>query len=65
MKTWTPLLAAIIISVLINVFPLVMAFVLRVEGWAQTGWVFYLFTIPISAVLIIGGLIISLFLYFR
>jgi hypothetical protein len=45
-------------SVLMNVFPAFMAFVVQAEGWAQAGWAFYFLTIPLSvALLLIGGVV--------
>ena len=64
MNTWTPLIAAIVITVILNAFPLIMAFVLRVEGWAQAGWALYFFIVPFSLILLLIGLITSLYLFF-
>lgn len=60
METWKPLLIGLGIAVALNAFPYVMAFVIRVEGWAQIGWIFYLLTIPIGLLCIAVGLVISL-----
>jgi hypothetical protein len=65
MNTWTPLIITVVFSVLMNVFPLFMAFVVRAQGWAEAGWVFYFFTIPAALVLLFLGLVISLVLFFR
>lgn len=64
MKVWNPLVVSIIIAIVINVFPLFMAFVLGSEQWKQSGWAFYFFTIPLGGILILFGFIISLILYF-
>ena len=65
MKPWTPLVITVVLAFLINFFPIFMAFVIKVDGWAQVGWVFYLFTIPLSGLLILIGGGISLRLYFK
>lgn len=65
MKTWTPLIVALVVTFVMNAFPFFMAFVVGDEGWAQAGWAFYFFTIPLGALLLAGGLVISLIYFFR
>ncbi len=65
MKTWTPLLITFVITVVMNAIPVFMAFVVGDEGWAQAGWAFYFFTIPLGALLLVAGFVISLVLYFK
>lgn len=65
MKTWTPLLISLVLTFLMNFFPFFMAFIVGDEGWAQAGWAYYFFTIPLGLLLLALGLIISLVLYFR
>ena len=65
MKTWTPLIVGVVITLLLNAFPWFMAFVIQAPGWAQAGWAYYFFTIPAGVVLLLLGLIISLVLFFR
>ena len=60
LKIWLPTLIALLICIALNAFPLIMAFVLNVEGWAQTGFVLYIFLIPASALIMLIGLIISI-----
>jgi NADH:ubiquinone oxidoreductase subunit K len=65
MKTWTPLLITFVITVVMNAIPVFMAFVVGDEGWAQAGWAFYFFTIPLGALLLVLGLVLSLVLFFN
>ena len=65
MKTWTPFVITLVVTVVMNAFPLFMAFVVGDEGWAQAGWAFYFFTIPLGALLLAMGFVISLILFFR
>jgi hypothetical protein len=65
MKTWTPLLISLVLAVILNAYPLVMAFVVQAEGWVQGGWAVYFFTVPLGGILIMSGLVISLVLFFR
>jgi uncharacterized BrkB/YihY/UPF0761 family membrane protein len=65
MKTWVPITVALVLSVVMNAFPLVMAFVLEVEGWAEAGWAFYFYTIPLSLLLIVVGMLLTMILFFR
>ena len=60
LKIWRPTLIALIICIALNAFPLIMAFVLNVEGWDQTGWALYILFIPASAIIMLIGLIISI-----
>lgn len=60
MKIWNPLVTTLAISFVVNAFPFVMAFVLRVDGWAQTGWIWYFYTIPGALILTAIGLFLSL-----
>lgn len=60
LKIWLPFLLATGLALLLNLYPIFMAFVLKVEGWGQTGWIFYFFTIPIGGGLVLIGLAISL-----
>lgn len=65
MKTWTPFLISLLVTFLLNFFPFFMAFIVRAEGWGEAGWAFYFFTIPLGALLLALGLIISLILFLR
>ncbi|MBX3051221.1 MAG: hypothetical protein KF753_07110 [Caldilineaceae bacterium] len=65
MKTWLPFLIALVVTVVMNAFPFFMAFVVGDEDWAQAGWAFYFFTIPLGALLLALGFVISLILYLR
>ena len=65
MKTWTPLIVSVLLALVINAFPVFMAFVVRAEGWAQAGWAYYFLTIPAAIVLLLLGLVISLVVFFR
>ena len=60
LKIWRPTLLALLICIALNAFPLIMAFVLNVEGWDQTGWVLYILLIPASAIIMLIGLITSI-----
>jgi len=64
MNRWTPLLISILIVIIINAFPLVMAFVIEKEGWVQGGWAFYFYIIPASIIILLVGLIVSLKRFF-
>lgn len=55
-----PFKLAFYASVLMNLFPIFMAFVVRAEGWAQAGWAFYFLTIPLSAALLVIGGVVSI-----
>lgn len=63
MKTWTPFLLSLVLTFLLNFFPFFMAFIVGDEGWGQAGWAFYFFTIPLGALLLALGLVISLVLF--
>jgi heme/copper-type cytochrome/quinol oxidase subunit 3 len=65
MKTWVPITIALVLTFVMNAFPLFMAFVVEDEGWAQAGWVFYFYTIPLGILLILLGALISIILFFR
>jgi len=52
-----------VISIVLNAIPYLGAFVLNLPGWAQTAWAFYFFTIPVGAVLVLVGIILTIILY--
>ncbi|MGX5175485.1 hypothetical protein ACUR5C_15800 [Aliikangiella sp. IMCC44653] len=64
MKTWTPLIATSIVSLLLNAYPIFMASVVKAEGWLEAGWVWYYFSIPVTLVIFSVGLLTSVILYF-
>ena len=51
---------SMIIVILMNTFPLVMAFVIEKEGWAQGGWAFYFYIIPFSVIILLVGLVMTI-----
>ncbi|MCY0967120.1 hypothetical protein [Parathalassolituus penaei] len=65
MKTWTPFKLATLLAVLINAFPLLMAFVVQADGWKETGWVMYMLLIPAGLGLMLLGFITSMVMFFR
>lgn len=65
MKTWTPFLASLVVTFLMNFFPFFMAFIVGAEGWGEAGWALYFFTIPLGILLLLLGLVISLILFVR
>ncbi len=62
-KPYFPLVLTLVISIVLNAIPYLGAFVLNLPGWVQTAWVFYFFTIPIGAVLVLVGIILTIILY--
>jgi hypothetical protein len=43
-----------------NAFPYVMAFVIAKEGWVQGGWALYFYIIPLSVIILLIGLVMTI-----
>jgi hypothetical protein len=65
MKIWVPLTIALVLSFLMNAFPLFMAFVVKNEGWAQAGWALYFYTIPLTLLLLVLATLITIILFLQ
>ena len=62
-KPYFPLILTLAISIVMNAIPVIGAFVLNLPGWVGAAWVFYFFTVPISALLLLVGLILTIIRY--
>lgn len=65
MRTWTPLLAAVVLAILLNAAPVLLAFMVNAPGWREGGWAYYFLTLPAGVVIVAMGLIISWILHRR
>lgn len=55
---WRPFYVALMLVMLINGFPLFMAFVLQANGWMELGWIWYLLSVPGSLFLLFVSLLL-------
>jgi hypothetical protein len=65
MKIWLPLTVVVVLSFLLNAFPLFMAFVVKDEGWGQAGWALYFYTIPLTLLLLVLGTLTTIVLFLQ
>jgi hypothetical protein len=59
-----PLIIAVVLAILINVYPYFRAFGMGDESYVRAGWALYFITVPAAGVLVLVGLVFSLLFFF-